>query len=102
VQARLRAYTPAEQKAVRAAASSLRPNTAFKAEEVFTTLGVGKALVSVLDADGVPGMVQADGHHLPPEPHGALRRFRPGRRRAGDGMGSMTAMWTTSPLMRRS
>ena len=54
----LRAYTPAEQKAVKAAAQSMRPNPAFKAEDLIMELGVGKALVSVLDADGVPGMVQ--------------------------------------------
>ena len=58
VQHALRAYTPAEQKAVKAAAQSMRPNPAFKAEDVIMELGVGKALVSVLDADGVPGMVQ--------------------------------------------
>ena len=58
VQHALRAYTPAEQKAVRAAAASLRANPAFKAEDVIMELGVGKALVSVLDANGVPGIVQ--------------------------------------------
>lgn len=58
VQHALRAYTPAEQKAVKAAAQSMRPNPAFKAEDLIMELGVGKALVSVLDADGVPGMVQ--------------------------------------------
>ncbi len=58
VQHALRAYTPAEQKAVRAAAASLRPNPAFKAEDVITELGVGHALVSLLDEDGVPGVVQ--------------------------------------------
>ena len=58
VQHALRAYTPAEQKAVKAAAQSMRQNPAFKAEDLIMELGVGKALVSVLDADGVPGMVQ--------------------------------------------
>ena len=58
VQHALRAYTPAEQKAVKAAAQSMRPNPAFKAEDLIMELGVGKALVSVLDAEGVPGMVQ--------------------------------------------
>ena len=58
VQHALRAYTPAEQKAVRAAAASLRANPNFKAEDVIMELGVGKALVSVLDANGVPGIVQ--------------------------------------------
>ena len=58
VQHALRAYTPAEQKAVKAAVQSMRPNPAFKAEDLIMELGVGKALVSLLDADGVPGMVQ--------------------------------------------
>ncbi|MBQ9980522.1 MAG: DUF853 family protein [Oscillospiraceae bacterium] len=58
VQHALRAYTPTEQKVVKAAASSMRPNPAFKAEQVILELGVGEALVSFLDAEGVPGMVQ--------------------------------------------
>ena len=58
VQHALRAYTPAEQKAVRAAASSLRPNPAFRAEDVITELGVGEALVSLLDENGVPGVTE--------------------------------------------
>ena len=57
VQHALRAYTPDEQKAVRAAANSMRPNPAFKAEDVITQLGVGKALVSFLDPEGIPGIV---------------------------------------------
>lgn len=58
VQHALRAYTPAEQKAVRVAAESFRENPAFKTADVIMELGVGHALVSVLDEDGVPGMVQ--------------------------------------------
>ena len=58
VQHALRAYTPTEQKAVRAAANSMRANPAFKSEDVIMELGVGEALVSVLDAKGVPGIVQ--------------------------------------------
>ena len=58
VQHALRAYTPAEQKAVKAAAQAFRANPAFKAEEVLMELGVGHALVSVLDEKGVPCMVQ--------------------------------------------
>ncbi|MBQ9407846.1 MAG: DUF853 family protein, partial [Clostridia bacterium] len=56
IQHALRAYTPAEQKAVRAAANSMRPNPAFKSEEVILELGVGEALVSLLDENGVPGI----------------------------------------------
>ena len=58
VQHALRAYTPAEQKAVRVAAQSFRANPAFKTEDVIMELGVGHALTSFLDEDGVPGMVQ--------------------------------------------
>ncbi len=54
----LRAYTPTEQKAVKSAAGSFRPNPAFKTETVITELGVGEALVSTLDPKGTPSMVQ--------------------------------------------
>ena len=52
VQHGLRAYTPAEQKAVRAAAESFRENPAFKSEDVILELGTGEALVSFLNEDG--------------------------------------------------
>jgi hypothetical protein len=58
VQHALRAYTPREQKAVQTAASTFRPNPAFKTEEAITELGKGEALVSVLDPKGVPTMVE--------------------------------------------
>jgi len=58
VQHALRAYTPREQKAVRAAAETFRQNPAFKTEEVITQLGVGEALVSTLGDKGVPSMVE--------------------------------------------
>lgn len=54
----LRAYTPAEQKGVRAAAQSFRPNPAFDTETVIGELAVGEALVSTLDATGTPTVVQ--------------------------------------------
>ncbi len=57
IQHALRAYTPKEQKAVRAAASSFRENESFDTEDVITDLGIGEALVSLLDAKGVPGIV---------------------------------------------
>ncbi len=58
VQHALRAYTPAEHKNIKAAANSLRPNPEFDTETVIQELGTGKALISVLDEDGVPGIVQ--------------------------------------------
>ncbi|MCQ2537940.1 MAG: DUF853 domain-containing protein [Lachnospiraceae bacterium] len=58
VQHALRAYTPAEQKAVRTAAQTFRVNPKFNTEEKIMTLGTGEALTSFLDEKGVPGIVQ--------------------------------------------
>ncbi len=58
VQHALRAFTPRDQKAVKAAASTMRQNPAFDAETVITELGVGEALVSFLDEKGRPGVVE--------------------------------------------
>ena len=66
IQHGLRAYTPAEQKAVRAAAQSFRENPAFKSEEVILELGTGEALVSFLNADGQPEIVER-AKILPPQ-----------------------------------
>ena len=66
VQHGLRAYTPAEQKAVRAAARAFRTNPAFNTEEALMALGTGEALVSFLDEKGVPGIVEC-AKILPPE-----------------------------------
>jgi len=57
IQHALRAYTPREQKAVRAAAEAFRANPEFSTEEAITALGTGEALVSVLDEKGAPTMV---------------------------------------------
>ncbi len=57
VQHALRAFTPADQKAVRAAAETFRANPAFATETVITELAVGEALVSLLGPGGVPGIV---------------------------------------------
>ena len=58
VQHALRAFTPRDQKAVKAAAQTFRQNPAFDTEKAITELGVGEALVSVLDEKGVPTMVE--------------------------------------------
>ncbi|MBE6015212.1 MAG: DUF853 family protein [Lachnospiraceae bacterium] len=58
VQHALRAYTPAEQKAVKAAAQSYRANPAFDTYQTLLELGIGEALISVLDEGGVPTMVE--------------------------------------------
>ena len=66
VQHALRAYTPAEQKAVRAAAKAFRVNKAFDTEEALMSLGVGEALVSFLDEEGIPSVVER-AFILPPQ-----------------------------------
>lgn len=58
VQHALRAYTPKDQKAVRVAAQTFRPNPKLDTEQVITELGVGEALVSVLQDKGVPTPVE--------------------------------------------
>lgn len=58
IQHALRAYTPREQKAVKTAADTFRPNPDFDCYETITQLGVGEALVSTLEKKGVPGVVQ--------------------------------------------
>jgi len=58
VQHALRAFTPAEQKAVRAAAQTFRRNPKIDTEQAIMQLGIGEALVSTLDAKGQPSMVE--------------------------------------------
>lgn len=58
VQHALRAYTPKDQRAVRAAAETFRPNPSLDVQSAITELGVGEALISVLDAAGTPTMVE--------------------------------------------
>ena len=65
IQHGLRAYTPADQKALRAAANSFRANPNFDTEEALVSLGTGEALVSVLDEKGVPTIVEK-ANILPP------------------------------------
>jgi uncharacterized protein len=58
VQHALRAFTPRDQKAVKAAATTMRANPKFDAEQAITELAVGEALVSLLDDKGRPGVVE--------------------------------------------
>lgn len=58
VQHALRAFTPRDQKAVRSAAQTFRANPGLDTEQVITELGVGEALVSVLDEKGIPTPVE--------------------------------------------
>ncbi len=58
IQHALRAYTPREQKAVKTAADTFRPNPDFDCAAAITQLGTGEALVSTLEEKGIPSMVQ--------------------------------------------
>jgi DNA helicase HerA-like ATPase len=57
IQHALRAYTPSEQRGLKAASESFRPNPAFDTAEAIQGLGVGEALVSTLDEKGAPNIV---------------------------------------------
>jgi DNA helicase HerA-like ATPase len=81
VQHALRAYTPREQKAVKTAADTFRPNPELDTAEAITRLGVGEALISTLGKGGVPSMVERTlirppssrlGPLLPPERTGVM------------------------------
>ena len=78
VQHALRAFTPKDQKAVRAAAQTFRANPALDTATVITELGVGEALVSVLQDAGVPSMVERT-LLSPPQSH--MGAITPGERR---------------------
>jgi uncharacterized protein len=79
VQHALRAYTPRDQKAVKAAATTFRPNPKFDTEMVITELGKGEALVSTLDLKGVPSMV---GRTLIRPPSGRMGPITPEERKS--------------------
>lgn len=68
VQHALRAYTPQEQKGVKAAATSFRVNPKIDTEKVITELGVGEVLISTLDEKGIPTVVDR-AFVVPPEGH---------------------------------
>lgn len=66
IQHALHAYTPAEQKGAKAAAQAFRENPEFNTFEVLTQLGIGEALISVLDEKGIPTIVKKC-NILPPQ-----------------------------------
>jgi DNA helicase HerA-like ATPase len=78
VQHALRAFTPRDQKAVTAAAQTFRQNPKIKVETVLTELGVGEALVSMLDEEGKPGIV--DRAKIVP-PHSQVGAITPEQRK---------------------
>lgn len=65
VQHALRAFTPKDQKAVKTAAETFRANTEFEVDQAITELGVGEALISCLDEQGIPQIVER-GWVMPP------------------------------------
>jgi uncharacterized protein len=65
VQHALRTFTPKDQKAVKTAANTFRANPEFKVDQAITELGVGEALISCLDEQGTPQMVER-GWVMPP------------------------------------
>ncbi|MCZ8182128.1 MAG: DUF853 family protein [Beijerinckiaceae bacterium] len=79
VQHALRAFTPREQKAVKAAAETFRANPKFRTADVITQLGVGEALVSVLEGKGAPSMVERT---LVAPPGGRVGPITPEERKA--------------------
>jgi DNA helicase HerA-like ATPase len=77
VQHALRAFTPNDEKAVKAMAQTFRVNPKLDVEKAVTDLGVGEALISTLDASGTPGMVER-AFVLPP--HGHIGAITPDQR----------------------
>ena len=77
VQHALRAFTPKDQKAVRAAAQTFRTNPKLNVETVITELAVGEALVSFLDEKGTPGIVE---RALVCPPHSQIGPITPAQR----------------------
>jgi uncharacterized protein len=79
VQHALRAFTPRDQKAVKAAATTFRQNASLDVEKVITELAVGEALVSFLEEKGTPGIVERA--WICP-PHGQIGPITPDQRKA--------------------
>ena len=72
IQHALHAYTPSEQKAAKAAAQSFRENPEFDTFETLTQLGIGEALISLLDEEGIPTVVKKCSILPPQSQMGAL------------------------------
>jgi hypothetical protein len=93
IQHALRAFTPRDQKAVRAAAQTFRANPKFNTEDVITQLGVGAALVSTLDAEGVPGIVE---HTLIRPPSSRMGSITPEERQSVIAASPLAARYDTA------
>jgi len=79
VQHALRAFSPKDQKAVKAAAQTFRANPKLNVEETITQMGVGEALVSFLDEKGIPAMVE---RAMVCPPHSQIGPITPEQREA--------------------
>ncbi len=79
VQHALRAFTPRDQKAVKAAATTFRTNPAINVETAITELGVGEALISTLEDKGTPSIVE---RALVVPPHSQIGAITPEQRKA--------------------
>ncbi|HEX7811836.1 MAG TPA: helicase HerA-like domain-containing protein [Burkholderiales bacterium] len=92
VQHALRAFTPRDQKAVKTAATTLRANPALDVEKAITELGVGEALVSLLDEKGRPSIVER-AFVLPP--HSRIGPITPAERKSVVGQSLVAGVYET-------
>ncbi len=88
IQHALRAYTPAEQKSLKAAADSFRENPDVKTIDVLQELGIGEALVSVLDEEGRPTIVKRTSILCPQSRMSAITEDERKSAISGDSIGS--------------
>ncbi|KAA5601875.1 helicase HerA-like domain-containing protein [Blastochloris sulfoviridis] len=93
VQHALRAFTPREQKAVRTAAETFRPNPRLDTAQVIMEMGKGEALVSMLEGNGVPSMVQRT---LVRPPAGRIGPITPQQRAAILGRSPLSGKYDTA------
>ncbi|HSP55373.1 MAG TPA: helicase HerA-like domain-containing protein, partial [Dehalococcoidia bacterium] len=77
VQHALRAFTPRDEKAIAKSAETFRTNPQISVKDVITELGVGEALISLLDEKGAPGVVE---RALVVPPHSRIGPATPGER----------------------
>ena len=98
IQHALRAFTPRDQKAVRAAAETFRANPEFDAAGVIMELGIGEALVSTLEGKGIPGVVERT---LIRPPASRLGPITPAEREAITGTSQLGARYN-HPIDRQS
>ena len=92
VQHALRAFTPADQKAVKAAAETFRPNPKLNTAQVITELAKGEALVSFLEAGGTPSMVERT---MIRPPSGQIGAISPDQRNAVIAKSSLRGKYDT-------